>query len=113
MPDEKEQLIKLADSAREKIAEFQRMERDEFEGLRIAVQPGGCSGLRYSMYFDSVVSKTDTICEYGDVKILVDKMSAVYLRGTEIDYVDTIQSSGFAIKNPNAAGTCACGDSFH
>ena len=81
--------------------------------LRVAVQPGGCAGLRYALYFDDRKMDNDVITSLHGVEIRVDKMSAPYLRGAEIDYVDGLQQSGFAINNPNAKGSCACGDSAH
>ena len=79
--------------------------------LRVAVQPGGCAGLRYALYFDDRELEGDESQNINGVAIRVDKMSAPYLRGAEIDYVDGLQQSGFTINNPNAKGTCACGDS--
>ena len=79
--------------------------------LRVAVQPGGCAGLRYALYFDDRKLDDDEVQNLHGVEIRTDKMSAPYLRGAEIDYVDGLQQSGFAINNPNAKGTCACGDS--
>ena len=88
---------------------------DEHEGkeyaLRVAVQPGGCAGLRYALYFDDRKLDDDRVVTAHGVEIRVDKMSAPYLSGAEIDYVDGLQQSGFTINNPNAKGTCACGDS--
>jgi iron-sulfur cluster assembly accessory protein len=81
--------------------------------LRVAVQPGGCSGLRYALYFDDQITEKDQTEAFGAVKVVVDKMSAPYLSGAEIDYIDSLQQSGFTINNPNAQSTCACGDSFH
>jgi iron-sulfur cluster assembly protein len=81
--------------------------------LRVAVQPGGCAGLRYALYFDDQKMDGDLVSRVGGVEVRVDKMSAPYLRGAEIDYVDGLQQSGFAINNPNAKGSCACGDSAH
>jgi iron-sulfur cluster assembly accessory protein len=79
--------------------------------LRIAVQPGGCAGLRYSLYFDDRELDGDEIGNVGGLEVRVDKMSAPYLKGAEVDWVDGLQQSGFTINNPNAKGTCACGDS--
>ena len=81
--------------------------------LRVAVQPGGCAGLRYALYFDDQKMEGDIVSRVAGVEVRVDKMSAPYLRGAEIDYVDGLQQSGFAINNPNAKGSCACGDSAH
>ena len=79
--------------------------------LRVAVQPGGCAGLRYALYFDDRKLEGDLVSSASGVEVRVDKMSAPYLRGAEIDYVDGLQQSGFTINNPNAKGSCACGDS--
>jgi iron-sulfur cluster assembly accessory protein len=86
--------------------------RDDLR-LRIAVQPGGCSGLRYQLFFDERYLDGDQTFEYGGVEVIVDKMSTPYLGGATIDFVDTIEKQGFTIDNPNAGGSCACGDSFH
>ena len=81
--------------------------------LRIAVQPGGCAGLRYQLYFDDRDLDGDKADEVGGVRLVVDKMSVPYLMGATIDFEDTISKQGFTIDNPNAGGSCACGDSFH
>lgn len=81
--------------------------------LRIAVQPGGCAGLRYQLYFDDRTLDGDKVDDYDGIQLVVDKMSIPYLAGAQIDFADTIQQQGFTIDNPNATGTCACGDSFN
>ena len=81
--------------------------------LRIAVQPGGCSGLRYELFFDDRNLDGDAVVRFGGVGLAVDKMSKPYLAGATIDFVDTIEKQGFTIDNPNAQNSCACGDSFH
>jgi iron-sulfur cluster assembly accessory protein len=86
--------------------------RDDLR-LRIAVQPGGCSGLRYQLYFDEREMDGDIVSGFDGVAVVTDKMSGPYLSGATIDYVDTIEKQGFTIDNPNATGSCACGDSFH
>jgi iron-sulfur cluster assembly accessory protein len=86
--------------------------RDDLR-LRIAVQPGGCSGLRYQLYFDEREIDGDVDTDFSGVHVVTDKMSAPYLAGATIDFVDTIEKQGFTIDNPNASGSCACGDSFH
>ena len=104
----------LTDSAAEKVRELMaREEKAEEIALRIAVQPGGCSGMRYALFFDERQRDDDVTATISGVPIRVDKMSAPYLRGTKIDWVDSLQGAGFAIDNPNAQNTCACGDSFH
>ncbi len=107
-------VIVLTDSAAEKVRELMgREESPEAIALRIAVQPGGCSGMRYALFFDDRQLDGDKIATYAGVPVRIDKMSAPYLRGTQIDWVDSLQGAGFAINNPNAQSTCACGDSFH
>ena len=86
--------------------------RDDLR-LRVAVQPGGCSGLIYQLYFDERMLDGDNVVDYDGVEVIVDKMSVPYLEGATIDFEDTIQKQGFTIDNPNAGGSCACGDSFH
>ena len=106
-------LPKLSDTAAAKVASLLAQEgRDDLK-LRIAVQPGGCSGLKYQLYFDERDLDGDTVTEFADgVKVVVDRMSGPYLGGATIDFVDTIEKQGFTIDNPNATGSCACGDSF-
>jgi iron-sulfur cluster assembly accessory protein len=82
--------------------------------LRLAVQPGGCSGLKYQLFFDDRQLEGDIVNkEHDGFEVRVDKMSVVYLEGSVVDYADTIEKQGFTIENPNAGGSCACGDSFH
>jgi iron-sulfur cluster assembly protein len=113
--------IAISQTAAAKVAELlsrevesspQEHENKEY-ALRVAVQPGGCAGLRYALYFDDRKMDDDNVSSASGVEIRVDKMSAPYLRGAEIDYVDGLQQSGFTINNPNAKGSCACGDSAH
>ena len=86
--------------------------RDDL-ALRVAVQPGGCSGLRYQLFFDERHLEGDVVKDFSGVDVVTDRMSAPYLMGATIDFVDTIEKQGFTIDNPNATGSCACGDSFH
>ena len=105
--------IQLSESAAGKGKELVTQEGQADVVLRVAVQPGGCSGLRYSMYLDDQVGEADVLSEQHGVRIAVDKMSAPYLKEASIDFVDTLEASGFTIDNPVAQGTCACGHSFH
>ena len=106
--------ISLTESAAIKVRELLAREENADEvALRIAVQPGGCSGMRYALYFDDRKLDNDVAADVSGVPVRVDKMSAPYLRGTTIDWVDSLQGAGFSIENPNAQNTCACGDSFH
>jgi iron-sulfur cluster assembly accessory protein len=86
--------------------------RDDL-ALRVAVQPGGCSGLRYQLFFDERSLDGDIVSDFGGVEVVVDRMSAPYLAGATIDFADRIDAQGFTIDNPNAQNSCACGDSFH
>ena len=106
--------IVLTESAALKVRELMDRE-DEAEAiaLRVAVQPGGCSGMRYALFFDDRQLDGDKAADVAGVPVRIDKMSAPYLRGTVIDWVDSLQGAGFSIENPNAQSTCACGDSFH
>ncbi len=84
----------------------------ETHGLRMKVVGGGCSGLQYELSFDDVVRDIDTEIEVEGVRVIADEKSALYLLGTRLDFVDTLQESGFKIENPNASNTCGCGQSF-
>ena len=84
----------------------------ESHGLRLKVVGGGCSGLRYELAFDDRVNENDTELEVGEIRVIVDEKSALYLVGTTLDFVDTLQESGFKMVNPNAKSTCGCGESF-
>ena len=104
--------ITLTDVAAAKVAALLAQEGRDDLYLRVAVQPGGCSGLRYQLYFDDRNQEGDIARSFGAVKVVVDKMSDPDLMGASIDFVDTIEKQGFTIDNPNAGGSCACGDSF-
>jgi iron-sulfur cluster assembly accessory protein len=108
-----QQGIILTDVAAAKVSSLLAQEGRDDLRLRVAVQPGGCSGLRYQLYFDEREIDGDVVSEFGTVQVITDKMSAPYLTGATIDFVDTIEKQGFTIDNPNATGSCACGDSFH
>jgi iron-sulfur cluster assembly accessory protein len=107
------QSITLTDAAAVKVSGLLEAEGRDDLRLRIAVQPGGCSGLRYQLYFDERQIDGDVVSDFSGVQVVTDKMSAPYLGGATIDFVDTIEKQGFTIDNPNATGSCACGDSFH
>ena len=105
--------VTLTDVAAAKVRSLLEQEGRDDLRLRLAVQPGGCSGLIYQLYFDERVLDGDTVRDYDGVEVIVDKMSVPYLMGATIDFEDTISKQGFTIDNPNAVGSCACGDSFH
>lgn len=105
--------VTLTEAAAAKAASLIARDGNPDLKLRMAVQPGGCSGLRYELFFDDRTLDGDEVVEFGGVRLVVDQMSKPYVDGATIDYLDTIQKQGFSIDNPNAGGSCACGDSFH
>ncbi len=105
--------VALTDVAAEKVKALLDQEGRDDLRLRIAVQPGGCSGLRYQLFFDERSLEGDNVTDFNGVEVVVDRMSAPYLAGATIDFADRIDAQGFTIDNPNAQGSCACGDSFH
>ncbi len=105
--------VVLTDAAAAKAKALLEQEGRDDLRLRVAVQPGGCSGLRYQLFFDERSLDGDNITEFGGVEVVVDRMSLPYLMGASLDFVDRIDAQGFTIDNPNAQGSCACGDSFH
>ena len=105
--------INLSTAAADKVRSLLSQEgRDDLK-LRIAVQPGGCSGLRYQLFFDERDLDGDAVIDFDGVEVVVDRMSKPYLNGATIDFMDSIDKQGFTIDNPNAGRSCACGDSFH
>ena len=105
--------VVLTSGAASKVRTLLEQEGRDDLALRIAVQPGGCSGLRYQLFFDERSLDGDQVREFDGVNVVVDRMSVPYLMGATIDFVDTIEKQGFTIDNPTATGSCACGDSFH
>ena len=103
----------LTDEAAAKVKALLEQEGRDDLRLRIAVQPGGCSGLMYQLYFDERYLDGDYVRDFDGVEVIVDKMSKPYLDGASIGFADSIERQGFSIDNPNAAGSCACGESFH
>src|SRR6266498_2785296 len=106
-------VVSLTEAAAVKVRDLLTREGREDLALRVAVEPGGCSGLRYALFFDDRSLDGDVRGEVHGVQLVTDRMSAPYLTGASIDFVDSIEKSGFTIDNPNAGGTCACGESFH
>jgi len=105
--------VTLTDAAAAKAKSLLDQEGRDDLALRVAVQPGGCAGLRYNLFFDDRSLDGDLTGDFGGVTLTVDRMSAPYVQGAIIDFVDTIEKQGFTIDNPNASGSCACGDSFN
>lgn len=107
-------LIEVTDTAASRIHELLDKEgKIETHGLRMKVVGGGCSGLRYELAFDDAITDDDTEIEVSGVRVIVDEKSALYLSGTVLDFVDTLQETGFKMNNPNASTTCGCGESFN
>ena len=104
--------VVLTDGAASKVKHLIDQEGRDDLALRVAVQPGGCSGLQYQLFFDERTLDGDLDIDAKGVPIVVDRMSAPYLGGATIDFTDTIEQQGFTIDNPNASGGCACGNSF-
>jgi len=104
-------LISITPTAAEKVRELLEAEGNAELGLRIFVAGGGCSGLQYGMTLDEA-QDSDSIFETNGVRVLIDEMSAEYISGSEVDYVDSLMGAGFTVNNPNAVSTCGCGHSF-
>ena len=105
-------MLTLTDAASAKLAEIMAKHTEPVAGLRVSVQKGGCSGFSYGMTLAPEVGAGDWVGEFGGVKVLVDAESAPVLKGVRIDFVDSLQGSGFSIENPNAVRSCGCGNSF-
>ncbi len=105
-------MIALTDTATSKVKQLMEAEGAPELYLRVAVRPGGCSGLSYEMFFDTEKAADDVTEAYGEILVVVDPDSAQYLTGASLDYKDGLQDAGFTINNPNAQRTCGCGQSF-
>ena len=102
----------LTDAAADKVKSLIEVEGNPELVLRVAVRPGGCSGLSYEMFFDSDVAADDVQAEHRGVTVVIDPASAQHLAGASLDFKDGLQGAGFAIENPNASRSCGCGQSF-
>ena len=107
-----ERLVKLTASAAKKVATLLSKQGRTNGVLRVAVMGGGCSGLQYKMDLQDGPASRDILVESGGVRVVVDPKSALYVTGSELDYIEALQDGGFKVKNPNAATTCSCGESF-
>ena len=107
-----ERLIKLTLNAATKVQTLLKKQGRPAGVLRVAVIGGGCSGLQYKMDLQDGPANRDILVETAGVKVVVDPKSALYVTGSELDYVDALQDGGFKVKNPNAATSCSCGESF-
>ncbi len=106
--------VTLTDPAAEQVQRFMQQEDvpAETAGLRVAVLPGGCSGFKYGLNIEERPLEDDLVFEQKGIRLFVDAFSAQYLNGTTVDYVTSMQGSGFTFENPNASGGCGCGSSF-
>jgi iron-sulfur cluster assembly accessory protein len=111
-PEQAATTLALTDAAAEKVGLLLAQEGRDDLRLRVAVQPGGCSGMQYQLFFDERALDGDVNLDVKGVPVVVDRMSAPLLGGATIDFTDTIEQQGFTIDNPNASGGCACGNSF-
>ena len=107
-----ERLVKVTASAAKKVSSLLTKQGRPNGVLRVAVMGGGCSGLQYKMDLQDAPASRDILVESGGIRVVVDPKSALYVTGSELDYVDALQEGGFKVKNPNAATTCSCGESF-
>lgn len=105
-------LVRLSEAAVVKVKSMMVKEGKEGFGLRVGVVPGGCAGLSYDLRFQKTPYENDIVFAQDDLKVFINPESVPFLKGVEIDYVDTIKESGFRYKNPNASGSCGCGTSF-
>ena len=105
-------MINVSTTAASKIHELLAEEGKAGSGLRVFVQGGGCSGFQYGLMSEEGGGDADQVFESNGVKLFVDPVSVSYLKGAEVDFVDTVTGGGFTIKNPNATSTCGCGSSF-
>lgn len=105
-------MLTLTDSAQEAVSRFISSNETPVAGLRISVISGGCSGLQYSMALEEAAADEDVVLECGEVQVFVDPLSAPYLNGVTVDFLDGMDGSGFKFQNPNAQASCGCGSSF-
>jgi iron-sulfur cluster assembly protein len=107
-----ERLVKVTPNAAKKVSSLLLKQGRSNGVLRVAVVGGGCSGLQYKMDLQDAPANRDILVESSGIKVVVDPKSALYVTGSELDYVDALQEGGFKVKNPNAATSCSCGESF-
>lgn len=105
-------MIQLTETAVGKVSEILGMQEPKPAGLRISVVGGGCSGFSYSMAFENASNMLDKTYNFGDLRVFIDQASMLYLDGVEVDYVETLEGSGFKFNNPQVKSTCGCGSSF-
>jgi len=106
-------MVQLTETAITKVKEILNSQDPKPGGLRISVVGGGCSGFSYSMAFENTPNLLDKTYAFDGLKVFVDQASLLYLDGAEVDYVETMEGSGFKFNNPNVKSTCGCGSSFN
>lgn len=104
--------LEITAYAAEKVKQIMAQQEPVPTGLRVSVVGGGCSGFSYQMNFESQTNPIDKVFEFDGLKVFVDQASLMYLKGTKIDFVETLEGSGFKFENPNIKSTCGCGSSF-
>ena len=107
-----ERLIKVTPNAARKVTSLMQKQGRLVGVLRVAVLGGGCSGLQYKMDLQDGPANRDILVETGGIRVVVDPKSALYVTGSELDYIEALQGGGFKVNNPNAATSCSCGESF-
>lgn len=113
-PETQPDVLTLTPVAKTEVKRFMATEgvAPEVGGLRVSVQPGGCSGFKYGLLIEDQSAEDDLIVDQGEFRVFIDPFSAQYIQGVTIDYVSSMQGSGFTFKNPNSTGGCGCGSSF-
>lgn len=102
----------VTENAAKRLAYLVSQEEDKSVNLRITVEGGGCSGFQYNYGFDAKINEDDRIFERDGIKVVIDTMSLDFVKGSQLDYVETMMAAAFEIKNPNATANCGCGNSF-
>ena len=111
-PGRVEEFVVSGDTVVSKVKELMDSDNKQGYGLRVAVRGGGCSGFQYGLNFEQDKQENDQVLEFDGLKVYVDAMSGLYLQDVTIDFVESLEGSGFKIDNPNATGSCGCGQSF-
>ncbi|HLV02659.1 MAG TPA: iron-sulfur cluster assembly accessory protein [Acidobacteriota bacterium] len=108
-------MLSFTEKAVQKVQEVigSQPDAEGFRGIRVSVVGGGCSGFQYAMNLERESRENDQVIQVDGFQVFVDEQSMIYLDGTEIDYIETVQGAGFKFNNPNVSGTCGCGESFH
>jgi iron-sulfur cluster assembly protein len=105
-------MLNLTESAQKAVSNFIQGSEEPVAGLRVSVMGGGCSGFQYGMALEAASKDEDTVIDFGEVKVFIDPQSAPMLEGVTIDFLDSLEGSGFKFENPNAKNSCGCGSSF-